>query len=533
MPKPVYRQLWMFPRNIRLIEPWKLVQISKILTLSDGDITDQSVQDGLYARLHDLGVKIAANEYGVSNSGGMRTYLAQLACLGFFWKDNKTHSYVPTRAGELLLNAENPLKLLRCQLLRMQYPSVYGLGQNVRISPSMRVKPFVFLVRLFLDARLEYHLSDLEIAVPVTYGRTDDDYERCVAKILEIRSGKSLRDVIDSVDDLRTPKRCNEKAPEEDWRKGLEDIHTIANTATNYLRAAQLLVSSSTMKGYYELNTDDAVLAEIEPWIEEPIEPIDKSTKEAWQQRFGRFDQQKAVRRSRAPQRAAGFESLVQSAFIEAVSRAPYGLDAAEFVQKESARWGRPAADIRLAIEPLVERRRTIEHDAVMKAAISGGKEAIVLELAATHIFRKVGFDRTEHCGQKYARRSGGYPDCYLRAEGWGRCGFADTKATSSYDMPLSDTLKLEAYYKDAWKEFPDPVESSFFLYVAGGFSRSAETVEAKLRDCSKKHGRPVSAITVSALLELAEMDNPPSREKLAAKFAEGRYFTSAAELAN
>lgn len=89
MPKPVYRQLWMFPRNIRLIEPWKLVQISKILTLSDGDITDQSVQDGLYARLHDLGVKIAANEYGVSNSGGMRTYLAQLACLGFFWKDIK------------------------------------------------------------------------------------------------------------------------------------------------------------------------------------------------------------------------------------------------------------------------------------------------------------------------------------------------------------------------------------------------------------------------------------------------------------
>lgn len=531
MPKPVYRQLWMFPRNIRFIEPWKLVQISKILTLNDGDITDQSVQDMLYARLHDLGVKIKANEYGVANSGGMRTYLAQLACLGFFWKDSATHSYVPTRAGELLLNADAPLKLLRCQLLRMQYPSVYGLGPNVRIAPTMRVKPFVFLVRLLLDARLEYRLSDIEIAVPVTYGRTENDYERCVEKILKLRSGKSLRDIVDSVDDLRTPKRYNENAPEEDWRKGLEDIHAIANTATNYLRAAQLLVASSTTTGYYELNTDPAVLAEIEPWLEEPIEPIDKSTPEAWQQRFGRFDQQKAVRRNRAPQRASGFVSLVQSAFIEAVSHTPYGVDAATFVQTESARWGRPAADIRLAIEPLIERRRTIEHDATMKAALSGGTEAIVLEVAATHIFRRLGFDRTEHCGQKYARRTGGYPDCHIRATGWDRCGFADTKATASYDLPLTDTLKLATYYKDAWKEFVDPVESSFFLYIAGGFSRSAETIEAKLRECSQKYDRPVSAITVSAFLELAEMENPPSREKLAVMFAEGRYFTSAAEL--
>lgn len=36
--KPTDRTLWMFPRNIRRIEPWKLVQITKLLMSNTGDV---------------------------------------------------------------------------------------------------------------------------------------------------------------------------------------------------------------------------------------------------------------------------------------------------------------------------------------------------------------------------------------------------------------------------------------------------------------------------------------------------------------
>ena len=78
----------------------------------------------------------------------------------------------------------------------MQYPSVYGLGSQVRIDPGMKVKPFVFLVRLLQDERLGGYLGSEDLAVPVVYGRRMDDFELCVRKILELRAGKSLRDVI-------------------------------------------------------------------------------------------------------------------------------------------------------------------------------------------------------------------------------------------------------------------------------------------------------------------------------------------------
>ena len=61
MSKPAYRTMWMFPRNIRRIEPWKLVQIASILEACTANTMEQSVQDGLYDQLEKLGVKRRLN----------------------------------------------------------------------------------------------------------------------------------------------------------------------------------------------------------------------------------------------------------------------------------------------------------------------------------------------------------------------------------------------------------------------------------------------------------------------------------------
>ena len=184
--KPVYRTMWMLPRNIRKIEPWKLVQIANIICACDAQISDQRVQNTLYSQLCELGIKVDTNPNGVVNPGGFRTYLAQLACLGFFFKDPSDNSFKLTYAGEKLISGDHPLQVLRCQLMRMQCPSVYGLGQNVRFSPTMKVKPFVFLVKLLQDPLLDFKLNDKEIGLAVIYGRTFNTFKEKKSVLKEL-----------------------------------------------------------------------------------------------------------------------------------------------------------------------------------------------------------------------------------------------------------------------------------------------------------------------------------------------------------
>lgn len=303
-----------------------------------------------------------------------------------------------------------------------QYPSVYGLGNNVRIHPDMKVKPFVFLIRLLQDARLEHYLTAEDLAIPVIYGRRNADFEKCVQKILGLRTGRSLRSQIDSVDDLRTSKRCRPHVP-----------------STGSLHAC------------------------------------------------------------RRP-----------------LFRNPFGFDVAAFISSEAKRWGCPEAEISSVIDPLLP-------------SVSGGKEWLLLEKAMTSVMIRLGFDESEHIGQKKAPRDGGYPDIRIKASTMQTSGFADTKATSRYGMDTNDTNKLYLYYKDCWAEFLDRAPSSFFMYIAGGFDgKDAASVLNTLERCTQKYGRPVCAITVNAMLRLVRMNNRPGPEAMVRTFSLRAYYPSA-----
>ena len=522
----------MFPRNIRRIEPWKLVCIGRLIEACSENIVKQDIQDQLYEQLAILGVKTDANEYGIRNPGGLRTYLAQLACLGLFWQDDKTQQYATTFAGEELLAGREPVKVLRCQLMRMQYPSAYGDGNNVRVDAKLQVKPFAFLIKLLKDERLEGKLSCEEIAVPVVYGHKNTDYEKCVFKILSLRNDeKKLADVIDSVDDLRTPRRFNALRPQEDFNKGIKDAINIANTAKNYLQAA-LLVAALPKEGakeYYELTDDAQVLAEIEPYLNEKIEPFDPDFKVAFQQRYGRYTKTKAVRSLKKRSSASrGFESLVQTAFIREVTENPFAVNINDFAQRLSASYGWQIHDVTRALNPVISRQKNIERDAVIRASLSGGKDAIVLEKAVTQIFQKLGFDESEHIGQrKVSKGKGGFPDIRIKCSVIDSCGFGDSKATSKYGFDINDQMKLQTYYNDREKEFTPPVPSTFFVYIAGGFKGSVQTITNKLNECCDYYRRPVSAITVQSLLDLAESEKIPSPQSLVKVFEKGKLVTT------
>lgn len=281
---------------------------------------------------------------------------------------------------------------------------------------------------------------------------------------------------------------------------------------------AQLAESSTRIKGAIELSEQTVALPEVAGWLAEGdrIEPLDPEHQEAWQQRYGRYDKTRASRTLSAARAVNGLAACVQAAFIQGHAANPFGFDVAAFISSEAKRWGCPEAEISSVIDPLLP-------------SVSGGKEWLLLEKAMTSVMIRLGFDESEHIGQKKAPRDGGYPDIRIKASTMQTSGFADTKATSRYGMDTNDTNKLYLYYKDCWAEFLDRAPSSFFMYIAGGFDgKDAASVLNTLERCTQKYGRPVCAITVNAMLRLVRMNNRPGPEAMVRTFSLRAYYPSA-----
>lgn len=532
MPKPLYRQMWMVPRNIRRIEPWKVSIIATLLDLNQGNVQSQTLQNQIYDKLSQQGVKCERSANGVANPGGYRTYLAQLACLGLFWRDADS-TYKPTHAGEMILNHIDPTKVMICQLLRMQYPSVYGQGQNVRIAPSIRVKPFVFLLELLERPELQRRISSEDIAVAVVYGHTHSDLQRCVQKILQLRQGATFAQILDDPDDLNTPRRY-QGSPDDLLAKGRKDALNIGNTFKNYLQAVGMLVPVGVInkKEYYALDIDPSLAADVAKWRKESLEPAPVPGHEAsWQLRYGRYDQQKAVP-VQTPHKTNGTAQFFRALYLAAASQNPYGFDHQQFVADTAKKWAKQVVEIESYVAPLKTKTSQLYRDQLRQAAFSGTLQSRELEIGVSNIFKKLGFELTQHCGQKKpANRQGGYPDVYIRTAAIAESGWADSKASANYLFPLNDKQKLSTYYHDCWVEIDPAAPSAFFLYVAGNFQQQASTVQRNLVDCTNLYGRAVSAITVEALCDLVEMPQPPDVHTLWSVLKRGGFFNSASQL--
>ena len=223
-----YRRIWMWPRNKRRIPSWAIANILTIVKtqISSTEIIagNTDIQHVMTKALESAGLKKAGEQYH-PNPGGMRTYLAQLEGLGLiFYRPDGSLWF--TLAGEDILSGKSPLPILQTMILRYQYPSVYSRGSNVKIHPDIKIKPFLFLLKLLMDPDIEY-LTNQEIAVPVIYGHNTKCYGLCKEKILSIRAGASFEDIVDNpTEDLYTPRGSS-----------LQNIFDIANTFKNVLQS--------------------------------------------------------------------------------------------------------------------------------------------------------------------------------------------------------------------------------------------------------------------------------------------------------
>ena len=471
---PAYRRLWMFPRNIRKITPWKLYQIMKVLIQCDDmDRSSPSDQKLMYQLLAEAGIKRSEITRDMI-PGGMRTYYAQLKCLGLIYPAGK-EKYNYTLAGDAIADENNPLQVLQYQLLRHQYPSAYGLGQNVKIDPRLKVKPFLFISRLLHDERLDKYLTDEEVVIPCAYGHNWDCYDICVEKILIMRREGSIIYAIDDIyQDLYTPRGSESNC--------LDNAMNIANTAMNYMRAANLLVrmDSEINERRWNFNPQfEKLYAELDAEADNFLEIKDISQEESFLRAYGRYDRKKDGRSNAEAEndKQDAETTFIRFRYLEHVIANSFSEDFEAFIIDFTKKYGFSYASVVKAISPLEAKRRSIDENNYIDYASSGGEKAEEFEKATVNIMIRLGFDGSYWIGRKKSKANwrGNFPDVLIKREGQTDIGFADTKASSSYSLGHNDMLKMKETYVHSNEELEPGSSLRYFIYIAGGFRGNIE----------------------------------------------------------
>lgn len=97
---------------------------------------------------------------------------------------------------------------------------------------------------------------------------------------------------------------------------------------------------------------------------------------------------------------------MARNLFISAMEKDPYGVDIQNFVKGLAGNLGKPEQDIYSRIESIIPRQRTLERDVLIRASLSGGKEALTLEKGVTNILKNLGFKQSRHIGQLKSKKN-------------------------------------------------------------------------------------------------------------------------------
>ena len=88
------------------------------------------------------------------------------------------------------MNGDSPVDVLKGQVLKYQFPSAFSIGRNVNVSPRFKIHPFVFLLKLLMDDRIQYLKTDeiANIIIVEAENETDTCFEYIVKRLLSYRN---------------------------------------------------------------------------------------------------------------------------------------------------------------------------------------------------------------------------------------------------------------------------------------------------------------------------------------------------------
>lgn len=466
--------------------------------------------------LEKSGLKRVGARRDHAGSGG-RTYAAWLFSLGLIFFQNDTGMPYLTLSGEAIMEGKSPVEILKCQVLKYQFPSPYSIKNHV--SAEFKIHPFHFLLRLLIDKRIRF-LTQEEIAkVVITEAKEDTDncFEYVVNRILAFRE----------YGDSSLPEDFFEKhMPRVGKIRSFDPfghLNDIANTLVNWLDYTQLIVRED-----YQIKILPDKMKEVNfitskkmPFIQKPDDD------EFFQRKYGLDpyhvkDTRNLLNTSSITSRTIEMQRIRQ-AFITLSMHRPIGKITHDLVLNIAESTG---TDYSL-VENVIY--KDYPHGAIggflsgyYEMAFKGRDEAVEFEVATTNIFKEVFGYNAIHLGQTGSKSA---PDILLISDNEGYQSIIDNKAYSKYSITGDHHNRMVHNYLekvDTYSNSSYPI--GFFSYISGGF---AENFDIQIKKEIEESSVSGSGISVSNFIRLIQkhQENPYTHSALRNLFGIGRQI--------
>lgn len=491
------RQIWMFPRNKRRMPPLETaLTLRAMVVASELGSTwggEQEQQNKFTQLLEQYGLKKGGNQRD-AHSGGARTYEAQMSLVGLLYKDEAGQLKL-TQAGEDLVAFNDTAKTFEYQILKVQYPSAYSMASGVGLDRSIKIRPFIFLLKLAADPDLN-GLSDKDMVVPVVFGKNESSFEQCKQLILRLRAD-GVEAVIPDDATIRTSNTQNKTYSER-----LADLHDIANTFKNIMDSSGV-ADLRDVDGQARVFPRQDVLARI-PEIEAlPFIDFINLPKVQAAFRYGmRVGATKDTRRTFMPAKAPELlttSGLIYQRFLKEVALPVSQREVDEFVIRMATEFRVQKGDVLLSLEPILANKEQYAGWQLLELSKGGTKTAEAFEKSVTKIFELDFGYQAEWIGRTHRERTGGHMDAFVVELGRNLCGLIDTKSMKTYDLPHQDSAKAITTYIDAASELfgSRNLDLVFIGYVSHLIGSGAGT---RAQDIYNAKGIPVSLISAYGL---------------------------------
>ncbi|MGB4610613.1 MAG: restriction endonuclease FokI C-terminal domain-containing protein [Saccharofermentanales bacterium] len=427
--------------------------------------------------------------------GGGRTYKAWVTSLGLIFTQESTGQIKLTLAGEAIMNGDSPVRVLKNQILKYQFPSSYSLGRGVNVSSRFKIRPFLFLLKLLMDDRINI-LSQEEIAkIIITEAENESNscFEYIVKRILDHRS---FGDAILVGDFAERYQSSRGKVNYENPYSHLEDV---ANTIINWLEYTQLVKREFGNVAILKDKKD-----EVKQILNAPVPFIDRPEQQEYFQRKYGVD----------PKHTKDTRNLTKSRSITAKMIAENKVK--KLFITESLK--RPITKIdRGLIDTLVEKsgiKEKIVEEILLKfyprgsvgafmteyfeMAFRGRDDATDFEKTTAQIFSDLFNFETFHVGP-----IGLTPDVLILSDEDGYQAILDNKAYHSYSITNDHHNRMVHNYIRGLDRYSDSrLPLAFFSYISGGFGTNIDSQINRIYNETNIKG---SAMTVSNMIYLIE----------------------------
>lgn len=492
----------MFPRNIRRTDAWKVAQILSLFEAAIREGTTKSeIEKGFIKNLKKANLQAArALETRDENPGDFRTYRTQLSALGLIYV-NQDGAIDFTKAGRDILEGLSPVKILQSQVLRHQYPSCYSLSSQVKIDGNIKLRPFVVVLKLLQDERLNGFLTNTESAIPVALGKTEADHDELVEAVLNLRAGASFEEVT-RLGSLRTIRIAPGNLKKD-------ELMNIGNTFLNVLIGARLIEKDTSGIGTtrYVANLD--YLDQISAACKGKFTPFrNPESNESFQREYGAWDGKKDTETRNSTKTLKGESpkiSVIKSAYFAYQEDRGMRLTnelPEKFVNETKEHYGFTELEIKSALESFINLARDDDEREFLRIAQGGTTTATAFEKKIRAIFEDNFRIRAYHTGQRKRKTGvGGFTDILLIFESPSGCVILDAKSTPKYDLSSSDYRAMQNYCEQ-FQELPE-VKSGSPLLAAGFVSYSfSEGVSSRLKNLSlEMNNLPFFSLSAATLL--------------------------------